>query len=106
MNNYLDPDHWVNGGEVDSCCLMAKAFSELEEENKRLRAALERIAKGSGCRDVANQIAREALICIKHNCEKATDKSFSTQSAFPPETRITVNGKTFCLADIDKEMTE
>lgn len=24
----------------------------------------------------------------------------------PPETRITVNGKTFCLADIDKEMTE
>jgi hypothetical protein len=26
--------------------------------------------------------------------------------ALPPETRITVNGKTFCLADIDKEMTE
>ena len=26
--------------------------------------------------------------------------------AWPPETRITVNGKTFCLADIDKEMTE
>lgn len=24
----------------------------------------------------------------------------------PPETRITVNAKTFCLADIDKEMTE
>ena len=24
----------------------------------------------------------------------------------PPETQITVNGKTFCLADIDKEMTE
>ena len=41
---------------------------------------------------------------IKHNCEKASDKSFSTQSAFPPETRITVNGKTFLLADIDNEM--
>ena len=27
-------------------------------------------------------------------------------AAWPPETRITVNGKTFCLADIDKEMTE
>ena len=26
--------------------------------------------------------------------------------AWPPETRITVNGKTFCLADIDKEMAE
>ena len=26
--------------------------------------------------------------------------------AWPPETQITVNGKTFCLADIDKEMTE
>lgn len=26
--------------------------------------------------------------------------------ALPPETQITVNGKTFCLADIDKEMTE
>lgn len=27
-------------------------------------------------------------------------------AVWPPETRITVNGKTFCLADIDKEMTE
>jgi hypothetical protein len=27
-------------------------------------------------------------------------------ATWPPETRITVNGKTFCLADIDKEMTE
>jgi hypothetical protein len=27
-------------------------------------------------------------------------------AAWPPETRITVNGKTFCLADIDKEMIE
>ena len=27
-------------------------------------------------------------------------------STWPPETRITVNGKTFCLADIDKEMTD
>ena len=27
-------------------------------------------------------------------------------AGWPPETRITVNGKTFCLADIDKEMTE
>ena len=45
-------------------------------------------------------------ICIKHNCEEATNKdSLSVQSAFPPETRITVNGKTFLLADIEKEMT-
>jgi hypothetical protein len=28
------------------------------------------------------------------------------RAAWPPETRITVNGKTFCLADIDKEMAE
>ena len=27
-------------------------------------------------------------------------------AAWPPETQITVNGKTFYLADIDKEMTE
>ena len=27
-------------------------------------------------------------------------------AAWPPETQITVNGKTFCLADIDTEMTE
>ena len=27
-------------------------------------------------------------------------------ASLPPETRITVNGKTFCLADIDKEMTK
>ena len=27
-------------------------------------------------------------------------------AVWPPETRITVNGKTFYLADIDKEMTE
>lgn len=26
--------------------------------------------------------------------------------SLPPETQITVNGKTFCLADIDREMTE
>jgi hypothetical protein len=45
-------------------------------------------------------------ICAKHKCEKATNKnSLLVQSAFPPETSITVNGKTFLLADIDKEMT-
>jgi hypothetical protein len=27
-------------------------------------------------------------------------------AVWPPGTRVTVNGKTFCLADIDKEMTE
>lgn len=66
VNNYLDPDHWVNGGEHDFCDPMAKAFTELEEENKRLRAALERISKHDKIilgehMDQVRQIAREAL---------------------------------------------
>ena len=36
----------------------------------------------------------------------ATNKDSLTVGALPPETQITVNGKTFFLADIDKEMTE
>lgn len=43
MNDYLNPDHWVNGGEYDFCDPIAKAFTELELENKRLRVALEHI---------------------------------------------------------------
>ena len=38
-------------------------------------------------------------------CEKITHKE-SLLVAFPPETEITVNGKTFLLRDIDKEMAE
>lgn len=62
MNNYLDFGHWVNGGEHDFCDPMAKAFTELEEENKRLRAALERIRDTPFVvYEPVRQIAREAL---------------------------------------------
>lgn len=37
--------------------------------------------------------------------EKITHNQF-LPVAFPPETKITVNGKTFLLRDIDKEMAE
>lgn len=39
--------------------------------------------------------------------KKPTIKNWlSVQSAFPPETQITVNGKTFSLSDIEKEMAQ
>jgi len=45
----------------------------------------------------------EAFCCICINCECQKNKA---NVAFPPETKITVNGKTFELKDIDKEMTK
>lgn len=67
VSNYLDPDHWVNGGECDFSDPIAKAFTELENENKKLRAALERIRDCDFLitlpdrMDAVRQIAREAL---------------------------------------------
>ena len=67
MSDYLDPDHWVNGGEHDFSHPVAKAFTELETENKQLRAALERIRDCNFVitlpdrMDAVRAIAREAL---------------------------------------------
>ena len=62
MNDYLDPDHWANGGEHDFSDPIAKAFTELEEENKRLHAALKRIRDTEILSEwEMRQIAREAL---------------------------------------------
>jgi len=49
MNDYLDSDHWTNGGEHDSLLQIEKAFSEMElafqkmkQERDKALAMLER----------------------------------------------------------------
>jgi hypothetical protein len=52
------------GPEEDSAEFATLAWNKGTPRHHRvhkLEAALERIAKGSGCREIANQIAREAL---------------------------------------------
>lgn len=55
----------------------------------------------------ARDIAKEAL-CSGGNGGKSTYQNGFTgaTTSLPPETRITVNGKTFTLGEIDKEMTK
>ena len=43
MRNELDPDHWCNGGEYGSSRPDALAMQALDDENKNLRAELERL---------------------------------------------------------------
>jgi len=54
MSDYLDPDHWVNGGEYSRPTPEAAAFAAMEEELKTMRLKLkeaielaEAAAKGS-----------------------------------------------------------
>ena len=50
----------------------------------------------------------KSTICSNGNGGKSTYQNGFTgaTTSLPPETRITVNGKTFTLGDIDKEMTK
>ena len=47
MSDYLDPDHWVNGGEYmwypHPDALAMEALEALEAENKQLRAEVEQL---------------------------------------------------------------
>ena len=43
MRSELDPDHWCNGGEYDSPHPDALAMQALDDENKKLRAEIERL---------------------------------------------------------------
>jgi len=66
MRDALDPDHWVNGGDCESFHPDAMAMQSLNDENKKLRAALERIRDHdkiilSDHMDAVRAIAREAL---------------------------------------------
>jgi hypothetical protein len=123
---YQTPDGWV----VD-CPQFATDLNAMHDAEKMLSNAnmyvmevqLKRVlnAREFYFHATARQRA-EAFLRTLGKWEKATDKdSFggaggvSTYGgnglgiagvALPPETQITVNGKTFCLADIDKEMTE
>jgi hypothetical protein len=40
MNDYLDPDHWCNGGEYTRNIPEAAAFAAMEEEIETLRHKL------------------------------------------------------------------
>jgi len=45
MTDYLDPDHWVNGGDCDNSLPEAKAFAEVIKERDEARAEVERVNK-------------------------------------------------------------
>jgi len=65
MNDHLDPDHWVNGGEHDSMLPIEKAFIEMEQKIINAEAEIERLRKH---RDV---LAREVgELRLKHQSVK------------------------------------
>lgn len=65
MNDYLDPDHWINGGEHDSMLPFERAFVEMEEKVKNAEVEIERLRKH---RDV---LAREVgELRLKHQSAK------------------------------------
>jgi len=43
MNDYLDPDHWCNGGEHESLLPIEKAFAEMEEKVKAANEEIQRL---------------------------------------------------------------
>jgi hypothetical protein len=43
MTDYLDPDHWVNGGDCDNSLPEAKAFAEVIKERDEARAEVEQL---------------------------------------------------------------
>jgi hypothetical protein len=43
MTDYLDPDHWVNGGDCDNSLPEAKAFAEIMKERDEARAEVEQL---------------------------------------------------------------
>lgn len=61
-------------------------------------------AKGSST--LGAQLAKAHQRIAELEQELAHFMELHGRTALPPETRITVNGKTFCLADIDKEMAK
>jgi hypothetical protein len=80
--------------EMNKVIISTKEFINLVNRITKLEVALIQVALGDGCKKTAIKTAEESLTVEPIIFD-----------ALPPETRITVNGKTFELKDIDKEMT-
>jgi len=64
MTDYLDPDHWVNGGDCDNSLPEAKAFAEVIKERDEARAEVEQWKWDCGhiskvCNDKVKQLTKE-----------------------------------------------
>lgn len=81
---------------MNKVIISTKELTKLINRITKLEVALIEIAIGDGCNKTAIKTAEESL--------KITVNPLVSRTALPPETRITVNGKTFLLKDIDKEM--
>jgi len=86
---------------MNKVIISKKEFISLVNRITKLEVALIQIATGDGCNKTAIKTAEESL---KINVDSLVIGSTNKKS-LPPETRISVNGKTFLLKDIDKEMT-
>jgi hypothetical protein len=97
---------------MNKVTISTKDFIKLVNRITKLEVALIQIAIGDGCNKTAIKTAEELLeITVDSLVIGSTNKESLTvfdasRAAFPPETRITVNGKSFLLKDIDKEMRE
>ena len=78
MNDYLDPDHWVNGGEHDSMLPFERAFVEMEEKVKNAEAEINRL------REDRDRIARElAILRLKHQGLQVEIEELRNKLAMP-----------------------
>jgi len=65
MRDQLDPDHWCNGGEYGSSHPDALAMEALDDENKQLRAEVERLKKRAKEAERLKKRAKEAERLLK-----------------------------------------
>jgi len=95
---------------MNKIIISTKEFMKLVNRITKLEVALIQIAIGDRCNKTAIKTAEESLeITVDSLVIGSTNKEslkVQSDSAFPPESQITVNGKTFQLKDIDKEMKE